>query len=222
MKPASPVDEIFFDLSRDPAEMDALWAQGWRHFGPLFFRYSHSAARGGERTVIPLRIDLSRFFPSKSQRRILRKNVDLQVRVESVRIDSPRDEMFAAHKTRFQENVPEDLRDFLGYGAESDVPCVMRELSVRGSTGQLLAASYIALGEASHSSIYAMFDPVEARRSLGIATQLWEFQHARELGKRWHYLGYAFRESSFYDYKKQFSGLEWFDWTEWQTAPLPD
>ena len=55
----------------DPALMDVLWANGWRHFGSRFFRYSVSVAEDGSwQRILPLRIDLAEFRLSKSQRRI--------------------------------------------------------------------------------------------------------------------------------------------------------
>ena len=41
---------------------------------------------------------------------------------------------------------------------------------------------------------------------------LLEIEFAQQLGCRYYYPGYAFREPSHYDYKKQFSGLEIYDW----------
>jgi arginine-tRNA-protein transferase len=73
----------------------------------------------------------------------------------------------------------------------------------------------------AHSSIYAMFDPSEASRSLGNATILWEIESAKSAGCRWLYLGYAHVEPSFYDYKKRFTPLQWYDWEHWRSDPLP-
>ena len=50
------------------------------------------------------------------------------------------------------------------------------------------------------------------------ADRLAFIRHARELGCRFYYPGYAYRGPSFYDYKKNFSGLEFYDWeTGWKT-----
>ncbi len=216
------MNEVFFDLHRGPEEMDLLWSGGWRHFGPMFFRYSETEAEDGAvRHVLPLRIELERFTPSESQRRTLRRNADLTWALGRVELDARRHEMFAAHAGRFRENIPESLETFLGGGVEWDVPCAVRELGVRDVRGRLIAASYVGIGVAAFSSIYGMFDPAESRRRLGIATLLWEIESARAAGCRWLHLGYAYHEPSFYDYKKQFAGLEWFDWSEWRTSALP-
>ena len=72
--------------------------------------------------------------------------------------------------------------------------------------------SYFDIGGESVSGIYAMFEPKSAGRSLGIFTMLKEIEFARERGKEFYYLGYAYAGNSFYDYKKRFSGTEMFDW----------
>ena len=57
-----------------------------------------------------------------------------------------------------------------------------------------------------------MFDPDESRRSLGVYTILLAIERARSMGQRHYYPGYASREPSPYDYKKNFAGLEEYDW----------
>lgn len=204
-----------------PVLMDALWARGWRHFGPMFFRYSETESEQGALHVIPLRVDLERFRFSESQRRTLRRNADLKTSFgPSLPGDAER-LLFHAHASRFRENIPSSLEAFLGTDPSSGIPCEIRQLSVRGEGGRLLAASYVAVGEEAWSSVYAMFDPAESRRRLGIATLLWEIEAARAAGCRWLYHGYAYREPSHYDYKKQFSGLEWFDWEGWRSGKIP-
>ena len=203
----------------EPVLMDALWARGWRHFGPIFFRYSETDLGQEVGHIIPLRIDLEKFRLSESQRRTLRRNTDLRVAFGSPVIGSPERMLFHAHASRFRENIPSSPEAFLGSDPDSGIPCEIRKLSATGDGGRLLAASYVAVGRKAWSSIYAMFDPEASRRRLGIATLLWEIEAAREAGCRWLYHGYAFREPSHYDYKKGFSGMEWYDWERWNDAP---
>ena len=169
-------DEGFISWQVPPEEMDRLWAKGWRHFGPLFYRYAQAQHGGGLVDVRPLRIDLARFERSKSQRRVWRRNEDLRISIRRTRLDETRRALFNRHKQRFTENVPDSLEDFLGADSSSG-PCVNVEVAVqRGS--RLLAASYLDLGHAAVSSIYGFFDPDESARSLGIFTMLVEIEFA--------------------------------------------
>ncbi|MBS0661108.1 MAG: arginine-tRNA-protein transferase [Verrucomicrobia bacterium] len=218
--PPAKIEEAFFELQIEPARLDDLLAQGWRHFGPYFFRYSQQLTTALQ-DIIPLRVDLTRFRPSKSQRRVLRRNADVTPRWQTVSLTEEHHTVFAEHAGRFAHNVPGRLEDFLGPWPQLDLPCRLRELSVRDATGRLLAASYVAQGARAWSSVYAFFAPSDGARSLGIATQLWEIEAARAAGCRWLYLGYATRQPSHYDYKRQFAGTEWFDWERWQATPIP-
>lgn len=201
-----------------PGQMDELWNQGWRHFGRQFFRHSLHLGEARFNWVQPIRVDLTQFIPARSQRRILHRNADLEVVIGPARLDAERHALFARHRTRFTENVPDSLTDFLGPDLRR-YPCELVEVSAR-LAGQLVAASYLDLGVTCGSGVYAIFDPAHSRRSLGVATLLWEMEFARSRGCRHYHPGYAFHEPSEMDYKKQFAGSEWFDWQgHWR--PLP-
>ena len=204
------VDEGFSHDAAPPEMMDSLWARGWRHFGPRFYRYSLYDLGGVLHRVQPLRVVLERFAASRSQQRILRRNAEVEVRFQAPRLDAEREALFARHSRRFRENVPQSLDRFLG-SAPGVVPCEMVEVGAY-LDGRLVAASYPDIGREGASTIYGIFDPACARRSLGIATMLWEIGYARQRGCRYYYPGYAYHDPSPMDYKKQFAGSEWFDW----------
>lgn len=210
--------------------MDELWAHGWRHFGSEFFRYSISADEHGAIQVIqPLRLPLAEFRLSKSQRRLLRKNEDVEVRVTPAVVDAEREAMFLRHRDRFTTNIPDSLLTFIPSAQPHAEPCECVSVEVR-EAGRLIAVSYLDVGEAAVSSVYAMFEPDASWRSLGTLTMLEEIRWATAAGKRWLYPGYATAQPSHYDYKKTFRPLECFDWqghwepltqTPPETAPSP-
>lgn len=204
-------EEFFFRWEVGPREMDALWAEGWRHFGPLFFRYRRTSYAGRGCTVLPLRLDLSRFAPTRSQRRVLARNRDASVEIGPTVITGETLEMFERHRERFTYAVPDALESFLSYYEPSTVPCRNETISVRLG-GRLAAVSFLDVGREATSAVYAMFEPAESRRSLGIFTMLEAVRRSRALGCLYYYPGYACREPSVYDYKKNFDGLEYYDW----------
>ncbi|MBN2506912.1 MAG: arginine-tRNA-protein transferase [Verrucomicrobia bacterium] len=206
------VDESFVAFSVSPRRLDVLWRRGWRHFGPQFARYSYRRWYHRVLPVRPLRIHLERCVLSRSHRRILRRNRDLDVAIRSPVIDEERRQLFEEHKARFATQVPDSLDNFLGPALEV-YPCELMEVSAR-LDNRLVAASYLDVGWCSVYSVYGMFSLAEARRSLGIATMLWEMAYARERGARYYYLGYIFGAPSVLDYKKQFTGLQAYDWRQ--------
>ena len=193
-----------------PAEMDELWAEGWRHFGTQFFRYASSWHGEQQVRVLPLRIDLHNFLPSRSQRRVLKRNADVRVEFGPAMIDAERETMFAKHRSRFKENVPDSLSDFLS-SAPSQVPCEAKECQLFVDN-RLFGIGYFDVGEQAVSAVYSIFDPAESRRSPGIKLILEEIHWATEHDFRYFYLGYCYDRQSFYDYKKRFGGSEYLDW----------
>lgn len=202
------INEEFYTDSVTPAQLDLLLLDGWRHFGPHFFRYNLGIYDNEIRLVLPLRVRLADFKLSKSQRRILRRNTDAEINVSPVTLADETLRLFELHKRRFKTGAPSTIYDFLARDAE---PVEVLELSVRRG-GQLVAASFFDVGETSISSIYGLFDPDETADSLGIFTMLKEIEYAMSTGKTLYYHGYAYEGRSFYDYKKRFSAIEMFDW----------
>lgn len=212
------LDQYFVRESVAPEQMDRLWAQGWRHFGAYFFRYSVATHWGDVRSVIPLRIDLTKFTPSRSQKRVLAKNREVRVVIRDAFIDEAKDDLFYCHRNRFNHNIPDSIYDFLS-DQPATVPCRMREICVCDDD-RLVAVSFLDVGRNSTSAVYAMFDPAESKRSPGIFTMLEAIRYSRELNCRYYYPGYAHSEPSIYDYKKNFNGLEYFDWKgKWRPFP---
>jgi arginine-tRNA-protein transferase len=213
-------DQSFLYPAASPGEMDQFWAEGWRHFGVLFFRYRTAVHGRKQFTVLPLRINLERFAVTRSQRRVLFKNSNTRMLIRPTFVDNEKQALFLKHRMRFKENVPTSLDNFLSPVPDS-VPCVNLELCIYHAD-RLIAVTFLDLGETATSAVYAIFDPAEAKRSLGILMILHSIQFSRERGCRYYYPGYAYRESFAYDYKKRFTALEYLNWNRgWQPYIVP-
>jgi arginine-tRNA-protein transferase len=209
----SPDDpENFLTAHASAQEMDRFWAEGWRHFGVWFFRY-RTAVHGRKRfTVLPLRIDLERFGLSRSQRRVLAKNRNLETLIRPPSVDAEKAALFSRHCKRFHENVPTSLDHFLS-PVPASIPCRNVELCLY-QRDRLVGVTFLDVGQTATSAVYAIFDPAESKRSLGILMMLHSIEFSRRRKFRYYYPGYAYREPFAYDYKKRFSGLEYLDWSE--------
>jgi arginyl-tRNA--protein-N-Asp/Glu arginylyltransferase len=203
-------DQHFLCLSASPQEMDEYWAKGWRHFGIVFFRYRTAVHAGNLFTVLPLRLDISRFTLTRSQRRVLAVNRDTSTRIQPTTVDKTNRALFLRHRDRFTENVPASLDNFLS-PVPGSVPCRNLELCIYLGE-KLLGATFLDLGESATSAVYAIFEPTERKRSLGILMMLQSIQFSRDHGYHYYYPGYAYYEPFVYDYKKRFVGLEYLDW----------
>lgn len=190
--------------------MDTLWANGFRHFGTVFFRYNKSFYHDASCDVIPLRINLKKFKYSLSQKRILKRNKDIEVKITEASIDDSKQRLFDIHKMRFRENIPDSLYTFFS-SDPSMIPCRTIEFDLY--EGQMMiGVGYLDIGRTATSSVYTFFDPSYGRRSLGIFVLLLEIRYSLDNDYNYLYPGYAYKQPSFYDYKKNFYGLEYFDW----------
>ncbi|MBA3786164.1 MAG: arginine-tRNA-protein transferase [Acidobacteria bacterium] len=204
------INEEFYTRAVSPQQLDLLLADGWRHFGEHFFRYNIGLHEYELRGVLPLRIRLKNFVLSRSQRRIIKRNQELQTVIRPIEITPEKGILFEKHKQRFKHSVPDSIYDFLS-NAPADTPCEALEVCLYNQE-KLLAASFFDVGRAATSGVYTMFATEENRRSLGIYTMLLVIDFSLKNNKAFYYPGYAYEGNSFYDYKKHFSALETFDW----------
>ena len=195
-------------------DLDLRLAKAWRRFGHHFFRYNTGFIPDSNAysLVVPLRIRLADFEFSKSQRKILQKNADFVVKKGLIELNQAKYDLFYLHRKRFLDNVPESLHNFIAVEPDTS-PIPTYEVSVYDKE-KLIATSFVDVSTNALSSIYAMFDTFYSSYSLGNYTLLEEIIWAKELNKKYLYLGYAYQEPSFYDYKKRFSALEQYIWEE--------
>lgn len=206
----TPYDDTFVSWSVPSPLADQLWAGGWWFLGTTFFRQCAILWHGRPEPLVHLRVVLDQYRPSARLRRLQRKNADLRAEVRPALVDAERRRLFDRHKTRFQEGVPDSIDDFLGpspglhpvRAVEFDVHC----------GPELVAVSYLALGEKSTASLYGVFEPALAPRSLGWFTMALELEWARARGYQYYYPGYTLAGPSPMDYKKRLPALEAYEW----------
>lgn len=204
------INEAFYADSVARTSSDVLLADGWRHFGSYFFRYNFGLYNDEVRRVLPLRVRLSKFRFSKSQRRTINKNRDLRTVIRPIEITDESNALFDKHRFKFWSGVPDSIYVFVS-GDPAYVPNDASEIAVYDGE-RLVAISYLDEGNNSTSGVYAYYDTDLSQRRLGIFTMLKEIEYSIETGREFYYPGFAYEGPSFYDYKKMFNGLEAFDW----------
>lgn len=189
-------------------QLDEFLAAGWIHAGNYFKRLPfHPSKLDEPRRNIPIRIRLKDFWLSKHQKRILKKNADLQIKINPLVVPKADEELFDRHKSRFDIKPPKLIDHIVPSSSLTEIKRVTFT-----EDDCLIAVSYLDVGKTSTYSMYAMFEPAIEWRSLGILSILKEIEFSISEGKEFYYLGFVFDCPSFYDYKKHFRGLELFDW----------
>lgn len=182
----------------DPEAYEAMLDAGFRRSG----RVVYQPVCVGCRECVPMRMDVGSFVPSKSQRRVWRRNEDLAVDVGELELTKEKVELYSAYLTgqhAKEVNSAEVAEDLEGFLYQS--PVATAEVTYRDRAGKLLAVGIIDVTPEVLSSVYFFWDPAAARRSLGIYGVLREMEIAKQAGKRWYHLGYWVKGSNTMDYK---------------------
>jgi len=207
--------EFFLAHQLTAEEIARCLDEGWRKFGPYFFRPACPACRA----CTPLRVPTANFVPSRSQRRVLRQNADLRVEFGPLR---PDDRLFALYRehsrVRFDREVGRE--EFMLNFYLPSCPALQTEIYCGGN---LVGAGFLDVGADCLSSVYFFFDPIVTGRSLGIYSVLREIEHARRLGLPFYHLGYYVPECPSMRYKDHFRPRDHFDWESqhWQPVAVP-
>lgn len=175
-----------------------LMDAGFRRSGQLFYQ----PVCAGCRRCVQLRVPVSRFRMSKSQRRVWRRNGDVRVIVGVPELTEEKTDLYrrylAARHDGQQDSSSDGLQSFL---YESSVDTV--EFSYRVG-GRLVAVGICDVCALSLSSVYFFFDPSAPRRSLGVYGTLRELEFCRVQGIEHYYLGYWVSDARSMRYKAQY------------------
>lgn len=167
------------------------------------------------------RIPVTRFNPSRGQRRIWRANQDVVVNALPAAF---KEEHFALYRRYIRVRHP-------GGGMDAPDPDRYREFLLSSWCNtlcfefrlhdRLLAVAVADRLQCGLSAVYTFFDPEYAKRGLGTYAVLWEIAEARRQGLNWVYLGYWIAACRKMNYKCHFRPLEIFRDGLWQTLVTP-
>jgi arginine-tRNA-protein transferase len=208
----------------DPALYESMLAEGWRRSGSSFYR----TACSGCASCIPIRLDADSFVPTKSQRRLIRLNADVEVSLEPPTFSRERFALYARYQ-RYQHGSVERSElvarhSYEAFLLESPLGTTMISDYRLKADGSLVATGYVDLLPSGISSVYFAFDPSAAKRSLGVWSVLRELALAKEhcpgdaLGKCYYYLGFWIPGSPKMDYKANFHPFEYAREGRWLAA----
>jgi arginine-tRNA-protein transferase len=213
----APVEEAFlWNATLSPRQTDEFLARGWRHVSSYFYRNSCSNCR----RCLPIRVPVGMFEPSKSQRRVLKKNTETEFKMfEPAEFVVKYIKKSLSLYNRFlrirYHKPPCDLD---GYFNEFFVSPTRLLVSALFINGRLTGNGFLDLGEISLSTIYFSFEPRFSSFSPGTFSIMKEIEWARERGLKYYYLGYCINEISAMRYKGLFRPAELldFDTGEWK------
>jgi arginine-tRNA-protein transferase len=209
------------------AELNNILTQGG-------FRRSQSIAYRpaceGCRCCVSVRVIAEEFRPTRSMRRIVKRNADT---VSEMRIAVPTSEQYSIFRgyldSRHRDGGMADMTvlDYAMMVEDSHIETRIIEyrrreppppypppqagegrVGVRRHAGDLLAVALTDVLGDGLSMVYSFFEPDEAARSLGTFMVLDHIARAQRMGLAYVYLGYWVRGSRKMDYKSRFRPQE--------------
>jgi arginyl-tRNA--protein-N-Asp/Glu arginylyltransferase len=201
---------------------DELSQGGFRRSQNIAYRPACKSCRACEATRVLAR----KFCPTRSMRRIQKKNADL---IGTVKSNTPTSEQYSLFRHYIDSRhgnggmAGMTVLDYAMMVEDSHVDTKIIEYRKRGpdSTitgtreGELIAAVlFDRLGD-GYSMVYSFFDPLERDRSLGTYLILDHIARSRDDGLKYCHLGYWVKGSSKMAYKARFLPQERMQATGW-------
>ncbi len=199
------------------SQLDFLLEQGDQRVGGTVFRTECPFCSACE----PVRVDIARFTPSRTQRRVFRRNEDLAVELGPPTLTRRRVALWNRHRKARGLMTEHGRRDPIGYQEWLVESCAPTQEVRYRAAGRLIAVSLLDLGVTSANSAYHYYDPAHADRSLGVYSVLREIELCRQLGMRWYYLGLWVSDCAALRYKSGYHPHERFVRGQWVAQPEP-
>jgi len=184
-----------------------LLSRGWRKQGVAIFRPACQQCR----QCISLRLDVNQFRPSKSQRRSLRKNEDVELYVQSPSLSQDHLDLF--------DKYHNDMQQRRGWSYEEKSPNEYYESFMSGEwdfareflyvkNDQLIGVGLVDLTPNAMTSVYFYYDPDWRAQAPGVYSIMREIEFAQQTQRQYLYLGYWVDPCQSMQYKANFKPHE--------------
>lgn len=211
--------KLFTALQGDnaPELNDALSKQGFRRSQNVLYRPSCSECSA----CMSARIDVSKFAPTRSQRRVSKRAAHLRRRATSPWATEEQYNLFRQYLDgRHAAGGMADM-DMFEFAAMVEETPIRSRLFEYTDGPRLSAVCLTDILDDGLSMVYSFFDPASEKLSLGTFVILDHIRIAQELKLPYVYLGYWVPGSPKMGYKANFEGLEVFRAGAWHVMGDP-
>ncbi len=214
--------KLFTALQGDNAEQlnNSLSQQGFRRSQNVLYRPSCAECAA----CLSARIDVAAFRPSRSQKRVMRRNAGLKRQATSPWATEDQYDLFRRYlDARHADGGMADMDVFEFASMVEETPIRSRIIEYTDTHSHAMTAvSLTDVLDDGLSMVYSFFDPERGADSPGTYMILDHVEIAREAGLPYVYLGYWVPGSPKMGYKSRYGGLEVYLNGAWQTVIDPD
>ena len=198
---------------------DSLSQQGFRRSQNVLYRPSCSDCSA----CLSARIDVTRFKPSRSQKRTVRRNEFLGRKATSPWATEDQYDLFRRYlDSRHADGGMADMDVFEFAAMIEETPIRSRVVEYADTDNRLVGVSLTDVLSDGLSMVYSFYDPDLHASSLGTYMILDHIRIAQEADLPYVYLGYWVPGSQKMGYKSRFSGLEIYLGGQWQVLDDPE
>lgn len=189
-----------------------LTSLGFRRSGSHYYRPHCEACNA----CIPVRLNVNNFRPDRSQRRVMKKNSDLECALVPTTFSESYYQLYANYvelRHKDGDMYPPSREQFTSFLVEGATDSLFLEMR---KDGELVALAAVDALDDGLSAIYTVFDPALEHRSLGTFAVLWQIQETRRRDLPHLYLGYWIKQCQKMNYKTRFKPIEALQDGQWQ------
>ncbi|KAA1174969.1 arginyltransferase [Marinobacter salinexigens] len=181
-----------------------LTALGFRRSGSHYYRPHCEQCNA----CVPVRLKATEFKPDRNQRRVLKRNEDLECTLVPASFSESYYQLYENYieqRHKDGDMYPPSREQFTSFLVEGATDSWFLDIRLDGA---LVGLAAVDLLDDGLSAIYTIFDPSHEDRSLGTFAVLWQLQEAQRRGLPHLYLGYWIRECRKMSYKTRFRPIE--------------
>ncbi|MDH5545343.1 MAG: arginyltransferase [Gammaproteobacteria bacterium] len=187
-----------------PAVYDLLIDHGFRRSADYVYRPHCPSCH----LCVPVRVPVEEFKPSRSQKRVWKRNQDLRVTTHKLGLKQEHFDLYKKYQqSRHSEGemARHDINRYFEFLDSEWSETLLMEIR---DGNRLIGVAITDVVRRGLSAFYTFFDPEEEQRSLGTFAILWQIKFAKRLQLPWLYLGYWISETRKMNYKTRFLPLE--------------